>query len=317
VSGVTNADLRKRDADIMTERGMGGLNFSGGRLLVVAGSLAVMVPSVLGQGSAIQSGVAPQVAGTESKAPVFAVATIKPNNKNNGWRLEFTPDGFTARGVFLRQVIQEAYGVYEENRMYGGPTWLTSERFDIEAKIDSADAAGFRDFSLDQRRFMLQRLLADRFKLTIHRETKELPAYALLVAKSGPKLHESKPDTIYHSQIKGVDGLVTRSGRGYLDGQGFSTTALAQLLYPSAGILVVDKTGLTGSYDFSLHWTPDDVSTPMAKATEGGTQEAAASDFSGPSLFTALQEQLGLKLVPMKFPLEVIVIDHVEMPSEN
>ena len=103
---------------------------------------------------------------------------------------------------------------------------------------------------------------------------------------------------------------------GYLEGQGFSMTALAQLLYPSAGILVADKTGLTGSYDFSLHWTPDDVSTPMAKATESGMQ-AAASDFSGPSLFTALQEQLGLKLVPIKFPLEVIVVDHVEMPSEN
>jgi hypothetical protein len=127
VSKVTNADLRKRTVDIMTERIVRRLDFNRGLLLFVAGSMAAGVPSVLGQGSAIQSGVVPQVAGTDSKAPVFAVATIKPNNKNNGWRMEFTPDGFTARGVFLRQVIQEAYGVYEENRMYGGPTWLTSE----------------------------------------------------------------------------------------------------------------------------------------------------------------------------------------------
>jgi uncharacterized protein (TIGR03435 family) len=228
--------------------------------------------------------------------------------------MEFTPDGFTARGVMLRQVIQEAYGVYEEDRMYGGPDWLISEKFDVEAKIDSADAAGFRDFTLEQRRLMLQKLLADRFGLAVHHETKELPVYALVVAKNGPKLQESKPDTIYHSQIKGIDGLVTRSGRGHLEAQGLSMTNLANLLHFSLGRTVVDETGLKGRYDLSLQWTPDDVAASMPKPAD---QEVAASDSSGPSIFTAVQKQLGLKLEPTKSPLDTIVIDRAEHPSEN
>ena len=289
------------------------LYFSIGLSLYLVILICVAVPSVLGQESTTQNGGAPQITGTV----LFDVATIKPNKGNNGWRLEFTPDGFTARGVVLRQVIQEAFGIYEEDRMYGGPTWLVSEKFDIEAKVDSADAAGFRDFSLDQRRFMLQKFLADRFKLAVHRETKELPVYALVVAKNGPKLHESKPDTIYHSQIKGINGLVTHSERGHLEVQGFSMKAFAKLLYFSVGRTVVDQTGLTGRYDFSLHWMPDEVSAQTGKVTEGGQQEAGAPDSYGPSIFTAFQEQLGLKLDQTKSPLDTIAIDHVEHPSEN
>ena len=273
-------------------------------------SMSIAIPSVLGQQNTAHTAETPQI----TRTVLFAVATIKPSKGDNGWRLEFTPDGFTARGVMLRQVIQEAYGVYEEDRMYGGPAWLISGKFDIEAKIDSEDTAGWRDFGLDQRRLMLQKLLADRFSLVVHRETKELPVYALVVARNGPKLQESKPDTIYHSQIKGIDGLVTRSGRGLLEAQGLSMTALANLLHFSVGRTVVDQTGLQGRYDLSLHWTPDDASDAVPKTGEANQQEAA-SDFSGPSIFTAIQEQLGLKLRERKRPAEEFVIDRVEPSS--
>ena len=275
-------------------------------------SMSVAIPSALAQQNTAHTGETPQI----TRTVLFAVATIKPSKGDIGWRLEFTPDGFTARGVMLRQVIQEAYGVYEEDRMYGGPTWLISEKFDIEAKIDSEDTAGWRDFGLDQRRLMLQKLLADRFSLVVHRETKELPVYALVVARNGPKLQESKPETIYHSQIKGIDGLVTRSGRGLLEAQGLSMMALANLLHFSVGRTVVDQTSLQGRYDLSLHWTPDDASAAVPKTREANQQETA-SDFLGPSIFTAIQEQLGLKLVKTNYLLGTIAIDHVEHPSEN
>lgn len=281
-------------------------------LLSLVFSMSVAVPSLSGQGTTPQSAGTPQITG-----PVlFAVASIKPNNGDRGWRMEFTPDGFTARGVTLRKIVQEAYGVYEEDRMNGGPDWLTSEKFDIEAKIDSADAAGFKDFSLEQRRLMLQKLLADRYKLAVHHETKELPVYALIVAKNGPKFQESKPDTIDEGPIKGMDGHVTRSKRGQLEVNGISMKGLANLLHFSVGQTVVDQTGLKGRYDLSLQWTPDDVAAPMPKTAEGNQPEAAP-ELSGPSIFTAVQKQLGLKLEPTKSPLDTIVIDHVEHPSEN
>lgn len=296
----------------MTRRLVRRPHFNRNSLLSLLISMSIAIPSILGQQNTAHTAETPQV----SRTVLFAIATIKPSKGDNGWRLEFTPDGFTARGVMLRQVIQEAYGVYEENRMYGGPAWLISEKFDIEAKIDSEDTAGWREFGLDERRLMLQKLLADLFNLVVHRETKELPVYALVVARNGPKLQESKPNTIYHSQIKGLDGLVTRSGRGLLEAQGLSMTALANLLHFSVGRPVVDQTDLQGRYNFLLHWTPDDAPAAVPKTGEANQQDAA-SDFSGPSIFTAIQEQLGLKLEQTKYPLGTIAIDHVEHPSEN
>ena len=167
---------------------------------------------------------------------------------------------------------------------------------------------------------MLQAQLADSFKLTIHRETKELPIYSLVVAKGGSKLQEAKPGDSYANGLKGPDGRpggahVMRMGRGELTAQGIGMNEIAHLLTPQTGRTVVDNTGLKGNYDFKLHWTPDQ-STPALGGPGGGPDSSTSSE-SGPSLFTAIQEQLGLKLEPGKAPVEILVIDHVERPSEN
>lgn len=154
---------------------------------------------------------------------------------------------------------------------------------------------------------MFQQLLADRFKLTVHWETRELPVYALVVAKNGPKLHASKePD--------GASG--TSAGNGQFTAGGVTLAemagALTQELSQELGRVVVDRTGISGRYDVSLKWTPDN-----GEALSGGTGGAASPPDSGLSIFTAIQEQLGLKLESTKGPVQVLVIDRVELPSEN
>jgi len=219
----------------------------------------------------------------------------------------FTHDGFTAFNVPLRRVIEEAYGLYEESRWSGGPAWIDSEKFDINAKVDVSEAAEFDNLTLDQQRALLQQLLADRFKLAVHHETKDLPVYAIRIERSGAKLQESIPEHL-HPNVMGGAGLVTRSRAGFLELQGFSMPHFAALLanFNFFGRPVEDKTGLTGHYDISLQWDPNDASSPSVPV-----------ESSEPSIFTALKEQLGLKLESTKAPLDTITIDHVERPSDN
>ena len=173
------------------------------------------------------------------------------------------------------------------------------------------------------RQHMLQVLLVDRFKLAVHRETKELPIYSLVVAKGGSKLHEAKPGDTYPNGIKGPDGRPVprgshfmRMGRGELTAQGIGMDDIAHLLTRQTGRTVVDNTGLKGNYDFTLHWTPDQIA-PTPNGPGSGGPDSSTSSESGPSIFTAIQEQLGLKLESQKGPVEILVVDHVERPSEN
>ena len=165
--------------------------------------------------------------------------------------------------------------------------------------MDSADVARLKDLTPDQRSQMLQSLLADRFKLRLHRETKDLPVYVLAIAKNGPHLREN----VSHQDEVGM------MGRGEIHGTDAPISALVRRLSRQSELghrPVLDRTGLTGDYDWDLTWTPNDAS---------GT--ATSPDSSGPSIFTAIQEQLGLKLQPQTASAPVIVIDHVEKPSEN
>ncbi len=166
--------------------------------------------------------------------------------------------------------------------------------------------------------------------MTVHRETKELPVYALVIAKNGPKLHEAKPGDTYANGIKGPDGGPTGTGimrvkmgaggTSELVGQGLPIESLVRLLSGQLHRTVLDKTGMKGIYDIMLQWTPDESHGAMFKGAEGGqlgTDSAPSPESSGPSIFTAIQEQLGLKLESQKGPVEILVIDHVERPSEN
>jgi len=231
---------------------------------------------------------------SQSATPKFEVASIKPADPNSpGFRIQTAPGGrYIATGVTVKFLISQAYGVMEF-QVSGGPGWIGNERYEINAKAESGTENKPGEMGL-----RLQGLLADRFQLKLVHETRELPIYTLVVAKGGSKLKES---TVEGGMSMGPR-MITVKGMG----MGSFTTQLSHLL----GRKVLDRTGLTSGYDFKLEWTPD-----SAQAFE--PKEGAAADSPGPSLFTALQEQLGLKLESTKGPVEILVIEHAERPTEN
>jgi len=277
----------------------------------------------------------PRAKNTDTVAPMYEVVSIKPHKSGDElFKMMFEKDGFSAIMVTLRMLIRTAYGV-EESRIFGVPNWLDSEKYDVEARMENSVANRLAEMSEDQRnlerRRMLQALLADRFKLTLHRQTTQLGVYVLVVAKNGPKLQEAKPGDTYPNGLKDPDGGSPagmfrlgsfHGGRGELVGQGLSIEKLLRLL--SENILnrsVVDNTGLRGNYDFTLEWKIGDESQgPMFKETGDHPQVTGSTptpEFSWPPFFNAIQEQLGLKLESQNSAGVVFVIDHVEKPSEN
>ena len=274
-------------------------------------------------------------AGSAQSAPMstlptsasFEVASIKPNHSGDRrFFVSWQPGRFNATGMTLKFLITMAYDV-KDFQVLGGPGWVNSERYDIDAKEPDSIAQELEKLPDEQREpladSMLQSLLADRFQLKLTRGTKDMPAYALVVAKSGPKLQEAKPVDTPVDAPGGPGGHphgpMLRMGRGELTGQGVALTFLASMLSQQLGRTVLDKTGLKGNYDFSLKWTPEQGAGMMLGGPGGGPPPDGAppGEASGPSIFTALQEQLGLKLEPTKAPAEVLTIDHVERPSEN
>jgi uncharacterized protein (TIGR03435 family) len=267
-----------------------------------------------GQGSAAASGTDATAKAPEVLLPgaTFDVATIKPGDPNaRGSSSGAGPNGsFISKNYPLKDAICGAYGVLIFQCL-GGPAWLESERYDIDAKPDAATAERFLKLSWKEREpvqhRMQQALLADRLKLKVHFETRQMTIFALVVAKGGPKMHEAQVGDAYASGLKRGDGKpfgkgVFMMGSGSVRQQGMSLEDLVLNLPGMTGRLVEDKTGLTGVYDFTLHYSASDP--PPLDSTE-------------PSLYTALEEQLGLKLEPVKALVQVLVIDRVERPSEN
>jgi bla regulator protein blaR1 len=332
VSGVTGADLKKRIVHIMSERVARKLDFTRKLLLSAAGLLVIALPLTVGLINATPGRAQSQPGSTAVVTPAYQVISIKPNQSDGNvkrLRLMFTPDGFEAEGVTLQTLIREAYGV-QDNQISGAPSWLNSDKYDIKVERGKAAADELQKLSPDQNRLvtqsMFRTLLADRFKLKLHLETKELQQYALVVAEDGPKLQQSKAGDTYPNGIKGLDG-VGRPGtmhmdmeKGLLTVQGLGTTDLAGLLSRQLNSTVLDKTALTGKYDFTLHWTPDERQLAMFKRMPSGQHEidnTSAPESSGPSIFAALQDQLGLELKSQTGPAQILVIDHAEAPSEN
>src|SRR6266576_756202 len=296
---------------------VGGRSLAKRICFIVGALLLSFVPMYVGRSRAA---LRPQGL-SSSSAFMYDVVSIKPNKRGGMMFLTGSRDGLTATNATVQKLILEAYDL-EENQidLSGAPKWLISDHYDVDAKMDSATAEALHKLSDDQnngeRRSMLQALLTDRFKLTIHRGTKELPIYALVIAKNGPKLQEAKAGDTYPNGFKNADGVgkpgMMIFGRGQIPGKGLRLTALAQLLTEELDRTVVDKTGLTGKYDFTLKWTPDESQGAMFKGPE-----SPPADISGPSIFTAIQEQLGLRVESKKGPVEILVVDHAERPSEN
>jgi uncharacterized protein (TIGR03435 family) len=237
-----------------------------------------------------------------ASAPQFDVAAIHPHNPAPHERSHIVSENgrFTIINVDLKAIIQWAYDL-PESRIVAGPSWLGSARWDIEAKAENAldtqknyDSEAARQ----EKRRMVQSLLADRFHLAVHYETRELPIYELVVGKGGP--------TFLRTRAEGSK-FDRWNGRIELQGGDNTVAVLAEQLAEVLGRVVVDKTGIQGRYKMALRWTPDD------RAPSSGT----SSDESAPSIFTALQEQLGLKLESGKGLVEVLVIDGAAMPTAN
>lgn len=231
-----------------------------------------------------------------SMAPsAFEVASVKPTGRppsssSTGWTVSHGT--FTAHDAWVRAMVAVAYGVHAA-QVHGGPAWIDTEQYDVIAK------AGSTDVSLDQMRPMLRTLLAERFKLVAHHETQEGHIYALIVGNSGSKMQEARDaEKTYVSAV----------GKGHLICTRMNMLGLVITLSNMLGTPVIDKTGLTGFYEFSLEWTD-----PLSRPANGSAQPLDAP----PDIFAAVQDQLGLKLEARKGPVEIVVIDHIEKASEN
>jgi bla regulator protein blaR1 len=278
--------------------------------LCFAGAVAIVVPA-------------------QEKDAIFEVASVKPNKSGdtNGM-LRMLPGGrVSASNMPVRPIITFAYQL-AQYQLVGGPGWLTSDRYDLIAKLEGDPGPVFAPSGTapNPMQLALRNLLEDRFKLKVHRETREMDIYALVMAKPGggpgPNLKPTTQDCAAaaaaaqrgapppSSAATGVPFCGIQGGPGRIRFGGLPASALAQAFSGPAGRMVVERTGLTGAWDFELNYAAEGRGAP-------GGADAAPADPNAPSLFTAIQEQLGLKLESTKGPVEVLVIDSVERPTEN
>jgi uncharacterized protein (TIGR03435 family) len=267
-------------------------------------------------------------AGSQTDVPAFEVASVKPNQSGEV-RFTFTYQGstFKATNATLRMLIRNAYQV-QDSQIFGGPSWLNDDRFDIVAK---GDVGASPAFPVTQRegpsrlQQMIRTLLAERFKLAVHIAGRDQPVFALVVARSdgrlGPTLHRTDADCASMAAATRAGTLpaspaqtrcVASVGLGTMTLGGATLFQFANSLSRLVGRPVVDQTGLAGNFDITLTWTPAPLSPPPTDATN-----ARPGESNGPSIFTAVQEQLGLKLASQRGQADVLVIDHVEKPAEN
>ena len=241
-----------------------------------------------------------------AKLPTFAIASIRRSiSLTDQFALRFTPDGVHIENASLLLIIRAAYGMFNslDDKFIDVPAWAKTERFSIDAKVDPADADAFTKLDFNHRQQMVQALLADRCHFSAHTETRDQPIYALTIAKGGSKLTPAKPN----DDPKAIS--LTASPGKIVATQAVIPQLVSQLTQ-ALGRTVEDRTGLPAKYDFTLTWTPEDH-------TSDRSSNQSSDATAAPSLFTALQEQLGLKLSPSKAPVPVLVIDHLEQPTEN
>jgi bla regulator protein blaR1 len=318
--GITGADLKKRIARIMTGDFAGNLSLTRKLLLGAVGTAALAGPLAFGVFSAPRIRAPSQTAA--AAFPSFEVSSIKPDRSGKGGRyLRFDdPSRFRATNMTARDLITFAYHVHDF-QVSGGPSWINSQGYDIEAEADDSVARELEKLPpierMDQFGLMVRSLLANRFKLSLGRETKELPVYALVIAKGGAKL---TPTTDVPFNRSGLPGVMMSPGR--MTAKGMPMDFFAQVLgdLPElGGRVVLNQTGMKEKYDFTLECAAE-RSAPLPGATAGDQMSGNVlrpPDPSAPSIFTEIQEQLGLKLEPTKGPVEILVIDRIEKPSEN
>lgn len=272
----------------------------------VVASAAVLCSLLLG------ASLAPRwIAFAQQPRPVFEVASIKPNKTIEREYYGLTGSRILGKNMPVKGWIQIAYSV--KDFQIAGPDWISHERFDIEAKADS------QPVSPRQMMLMLQSLLADRFKLAFHKELRQSPAYALVISHKGLKMRRSEDQTLWAGDFpdgppKGqpvTGGGPREFGPGRLTGEAIPITEFVNLLSSPLDRQVINRTGLTGRFDIDLRYAPG---SGKASLTD---DDQAPQDSSAPTLFTAVQQQLGLKLESTKAPIDILVIDRVERPDAN
>jgi uncharacterized protein (TIGR03435 family) len=326
VSGISGADLTRRIVRIMGRQFGQKLSIGKRIILATAGVATVAVPVAFGV-----VGIIPlyaQILHATGPLPSYEVATIKPEG---GERVVGSLPGNMRRfNGTAKDLIEGAYNVpyRADERVIGGPTWITSNHYVIEGKIPDDIFAKMQTMSGIESRMqnslMKQSLLADRFKLKVHFEMRELPVYALVVEKGGSKVKPTNadpntppvPKSGYYMNTFGPNNgvSVTRTPQSVLEmtvkgmNMDYLAQSLEEVVADIGGRTIVNRTGLDGQYDFALKWTPE-------QTADAPSPDSAATN--APSIFTALKEQLGLKLVPAKGMVEVVVIDGIEQPSGN
>jgi uncharacterized protein (TIGR03435 family) len=235
-------------------------------------------------------------------SPGIEVATIKPSKPDEqGFMLVFRGGRFQTKNVSLSKLLAFAYGVHDK-QMIGLPPWAETEKYDIDAKPDTDGSPNRQQFQ-----GMVQKLIADRFRLTFHRDKRDLPVYVLSVAKTGAKLTKSEnQDGHENFGLRGLGAITVRTAT--------MSNFAAMMQETVMDRPVIDETGLAGRYDFTLNWTPDDS---QFGGLGGKLPPPTDNTNPPPNLYTAIQEQIGLKLEATKAPTDVMIIDHVEKPSEN
>jgi uncharacterized protein (TIGR03435 family) len=237
------------------------------------------------------------------QSPAFEAATIKMNDSGKpGSGISLYPARIKIINSTLKFCVQVAWNV-KDFQVSGAAGWIDSDRYDI-------DAVAANPFTREESRKMLQALLADRFGVVVHSETQEKPGYVLVPGRNGPKLAPPIDDpSVMFSR--------TPSGDRTLKATSVSMPRFAEALSTTLGAIVVDRTGIEGQYDVSFQWTPDPANEPRLLKSGEPAPAPPIDAVPGPSIFTALQEKLGLRLEARKVPMEVIVIEGAHRPSEN
>ncbi len=332
VSGIIGSDLKKRIVHIMARHIGQGLTPARKLLLGGAAALAIAIPLALGMTGCVSRGGTQGAEATNGRLPSFETASIKPDKLQRplvaGRLLPGMPmagvrlsgGDFTATTI-VSAMIMDAYGQpmrwLNPNQVLGGPAWIWTDFYQVNAKVNDSVFNGEwkklpREQRLYQAMLMLRSLLINRFKLRVRHETKVLPVLELVVAKNGPKFSEDKTAAGQPCRI-GPPGPGKMLGLSVESCDLSTFTGVLSLDRPDVGgRILLDKTGLHGRYSFKIYWTAK--MPPEMPATAGQANNGAAPS---ESLATALQEQLGLKLVPAKAPVDVIVIEHIERPSAN
>ncbi len=301
MSGVTGADLKRRIEAIVAKRGAQRLSRAKKFMLASAAVAALAAPIAIGVDHSTSVHAQSTVDAQLTTRPMFEVASIKPNHSGrSGGGLNRFPARIKIVNSSLKFCIQMAWNV-QDFQVSGGEGWTSNDRYDIEAVAATP-------FKGEEFRTMLQSLLTERFGLVIHRETRDKAGYALVTARNGPKL----PPPVEDADI--MFGR-TSAGDMTLKAKNATVKQLASVLSDTLGTTVVDRTGIDGRFDLSLEWAPDPSKQPLV--TKSGAPAPPLDAPPGPSIFTALQQNLGLRLEGKKVPVEVIVIDRANRPSDN